>query len=237
VVASAPLQPFAHPQAKGKIMASHVLKGSFEPGWSWLRISGLSGSFAVHAAALVLLALPVALPDWEPEPEVIAVTFPEPVAELPVSAVPPEPVPPTIVRRREQVVPTPQPVAREDSAMAVPVTMPLSDLAVPADNAEAISAVPAIATNASLAYESIIEPSYPIDSRRRGEQGTVLLRVRVGRDGLPIEIDIERSSGYRKLDRAAREAVLRWRFRPVQINGVNVEARGLVPIRFDVGQG
>ena len=38
-------------------------------------------------------------------------------------------------------------------------------------------------------------------------------------------------------DRAAREAVLRWRFRPVQVNGVNVEARGLVPIRFDVRQG
>lgn len=215
-------------------MASHALKGSFEPAWNWLRISGLSGSLALHVAALVLLALPVALPDWKPEPKVITVTFPEPVVELPVSAVPPEPVPPTVVRHREPVVPIPQPVAREASVMAIPVTMPVSE---PTASAEVISAVPAIATNASLAYESIIEPSYPIDSRRRGEQGTVLLRVQVGRDGLPIEVDVERSSGYRQLDRAAREAVLRWRFRPVQVNGVNVEARGLVPIRFDVRQG
>lgn len=215
-------------------MASHVLKGSFQPGWNWLRISGVSGSFALHAAALVLLALPVALPDWKPEPDVITITLPEPVAELPVSAVPPEPVPPTIVRRRERVVPIPRSVTREASVMAIPVTTPASE---PADSAEAISAVPAIAANASLAYETVIEPTYPVESRRRGEQGTVLLRVRVGRDGLPIEIDVERSSGYRQLDRAAREAVLRWRFRPVQINGVNVEARGLVPIRFDVKQG
>jgi len=215
-------------------VASHVLKGSFEPGWNWLRISGLSGSFALHTAALALLALPVALPDLKPEPEVITVTFSAPVVELPVSAVPAEPVPPTIVRHHEPVVPIPQPVAREASVMAIPVTMPVSE---PTDSAEVISAVPAIATNASLAYESIIEPSYPIDSRRRGEQGTVLLRVQVGRDGLPTEVDVERSSGYRQLDRAAREAVLRWRFRPVQVNGVNVEARGLVPIRFDVKQG
>ena len=215
-------------------MDSHVLQRRFEPEWNWLRISGLSGSIALHAAALVLLALPVALPDWKPEPEVITITLPEPVAELPVSAVPPEPLPPRIVRRRERVVPISQPVTREASVMAVPVTMPVSE---PTDSGEVISAVPSIATNASLAYESIIDPSYPIDSRRRGEQGTVLLRVRVGRDGLPIEIEVERSSGYRQLDRAAREAVLRWRFRPVQINGVNVEARGLVPIRFDVKQG
>jgi protein TonB len=45
---------------------------------------------------------------------------------------------------------------------------------------------------------------------------------------------VAHSSGFRALDRAAREAVLRWRFRPVQINGVNVEAHGMVPIKFDV---
>ena len=218
-------------------MASHAVQGKFEPGCNWLRISGLSGSFAVHVAAVVLLALPVAIADWKPEPVVTAITLHEAVAELPVSAVPAEPVPPTSVRRPRQAVSIPQPIAAQDSVMALPVTMPVSNLAEPINSTEIISAVPTVAANASLAYETVIDPEYPVESRRRGEQGTVLLRVRVGRDGLPIEIDVERSSGYRQLDRAAREAVLRWRFRPVQINGVHVEARGLVPIRFNVHQG
>jgi hypothetical protein len=32
------------------------------------------------------------------------------------------------------------------------------------------------------------------------------------------------------------KAVLRWRFRPVHVNGATVEARGLVPIKFDLSR-
>ncbi len=218
-------------------MATHVLQRSHSPGWNWLRISGLSGSFGLHVAALMLLALPVAIPTWKPESPVITIAIRDAIPELPVSEVPPEPKPQTIVRRHEQPVPAQQPIVSEESIVAVPVTLPVREVAEPASANDIIAATPAIASNASLAYESIIEPRYPMESRRRGEQGTVLLRILVGRDGLPINIEVARSSGYRSLDRAAREAVLRWRFRPVQINGVNVEARGLVPIRFDVNQG
>lgn len=218
-------------------MATHALQRNFEPRWNWLRISGLSGSFGLHVAALVLLALPVAIPTWKPEPPVILIDIHDTVPELPIIEVPPEPQPQTIIRRHVQPVPIPQPVVNEVSVMAVPVTTPVTEVAEPATATEIIAATPTIASNASLAYESIIEPRYPIESRRRGEQGTVLLRVLVGRDGLPINVEVARSSGYRPLDRAAREAVLRWRFRPVQINGVTVEARGLVPIKFDVNQG
>lgn len=218
-------------------MATYVSQRSFEPKWNWLRISGLSGSFGLHVAALVLFALPVAIPTWAPEPPVVTIVIHKVVPELPVVEIPPEPQPQTIVRRQVHPVTVSQPIVTEPSVMAVPVTMPVTEVAEPAAATEIIAATPTIASNASLAYESIIEPRYPMESRRRGEQGTVLLRVLVGRDGLPIDVEVARSSGYRPLDRAAREAVLRWRFRPVQINGVNVQARGLVPIKFDVNQG
>lgn len=218
-------------------MATHVLHRKPGSEWNWLRISGLSGSFGLHVAALALLAMPVAIPTWKPEPPVVTIKLHETVPELPVAEVPPEPQPQTIVRHHVQPVPVQQPVVHEDSVLAVAVSAPVVEVTEPATATEIIAVTPAIASNATLAYESIIEPLYPMESRRRGEQGTVLLRVRVGRDGLPIDVQVQRSSGYRPLDRAAREAVLRWRFRPVQINGVNVEARGLVPIKFDVNQG
>lgn len=218
-------------------MATHVLQRKQGSDWSWLHISGLSGSFGLHLAALVLLAMPVAIPAFKPEPPVITIDIHEPVPELPVVEIPPPPIPQTIVRRHVQPVSVPQPIAHEDSVMAVAVTAPIAEVVEPVAATEIIAVTPTIASNATLAYESIIDPRYPMESRRRGEQGTVLLRVLVGRDGLPIDVEVQRSSGYRALDRSAREAVLRWRFRPVQINGVNVEARGLVPIKFDVNQG
>ena len=218
-------------------MATHALQRNFEPKWNWLRISGLSGTFGLHLAALVLLALPVAIPIWKPKPPIVTVDIRPTVPELPVTEAPPEPQPQTIVRRRESPVVIQRPIVSEDSLMSVPVTTPVAEVAEPSVATEIIAVAPAIASNARLAYESIISPRYPMESRRRGEQGTVLLRVLVGRDGLPVDIEVARSSGYRALDRAAREAVLRWRFRPVQINGVTVEARGMIPITFDVNQG
>jgi len=50
---------------------------------------------------------------------------------------------------------------------------------------------------------------YPEEAVRRGQQGEVLLRIRVGTGGLPREIRIARSSGARLLDEAARRGVFR----------------------------
>lgn len=218
-------------------MATHALQRNVEPKWNWLRISGLSGSFGLHVAALVLLALPVAIPTLKPDIIVITATVFEKPIELPVIKPPAEPEPKHLPRRQAQPVVATRPIVVEDSVMAIPVAAPITQLAEATALPSLSEVTPSLATNASLAYESVIEPDYPRDARRRGEQGTVLLRVLVGRDGMPIEVAIEHSSGSRQLDRAAREAVLRWRFRPVQINGVTVPASGLVPIKFDINRG
>lgn len=76
-------------------------------------------------------------------------------------------------------------------------------------------------------------PGYPPDAFRRGESGTVLLRVHVGPDGIPYAVDLVRSSHSRSLDRAASDAVKRWRFRPAQRNGQPVAADVQVPITFN----
>jgi protein TonB len=48
---------------------------------------------------------------------------------------------------------------------------------------------------------------YPPEAVRRGQEGEVLLRIRVGEGGLPREIRIARSSGFHSLDEAARNGV------------------------------
>lgn len=75
-------------------------------------------------------------------------------------------------------------------------------------------------------------PRYPIDSRRRREQGVVLLALLVGTDGRVKTISVSNSSGARRLDDAALAAVRKWRWSPMLVGGVAVEVRGLVEIPF-----
>lgn len=77
-------------------------------------------------------------------------------------------------------------------------------------------------------------PAYPRSSRERGEAGLVVLRVLVSRDGLPLEIDLQRSSGFERLDEAALAAVRHWQFLPARQGGEAIAARVLVPISFNL---
>jgi protein TonB len=62
--------------------------------------------------------------------------------------------------------------------------------------------------------------------------------VLVDVDGRPLEVTIQRSSGNRDLDAAARRQVLRkWTFRPAMKDGRAVQAIGIVPIDFNLDRG
>jgi len=75
-------------------------------------------------------------------------------------------------------------------------------------------------------------PTYPRRALRRGDQGVVLLRVDVSADGVPTSVGIVRSSRSRELDRAAVDAVGRWRFQPATADGRAVPGTVEVPIEF-----
>jgi len=75
-------------------------------------------------------------------------------------------------------------------------------------------------------------PPYPVLSRRLGEQGRVLLRVRIEADGSASAAQVYGSSGFVRLDQAAQQAVLRWRFVPGTRNGEPQAMWHLVPIHF-----
>lgn len=77
-------------------------------------------------------------------------------------------------------------------------------------------------------------PVYPNMSRRLREVGVTQLRVRVGASGEPLEIQLATSSGYARLDEAARAAVQKWKFAPAMRNGNPIEAWVIVPVEFSL---
>ena len=84
----------------------------------------------------------------------------------------------------------------------------------------------------ALTYGTQTKITYPRIALNNHIEGTVLLRVLVGLDGGVEQIEIERTSGSRDLDRAAREAVMKWKFKPGMRAGAAYSAWALVPISF-----
>lgn len=77
-----------------------------------------------------------------------------------------------------------------------------------------------------------IEPKYPKESRRKGEEGSVTLSLMIDASGKVTDAVVERSTGFARLDAAAKEAVLNARFKPAKANGRNVPATARITLDF-----
>lgn len=220
-----------------------------EHGPSYARAGALSGAMTVNLLVIGALLLPAAIdqtlqgPRRAPE----ALTIVERVVEiattaaLPTPAQPQQPVavpPPPVVQAAAPVLlPIPAvPVATENPPIAVAVASTPSQVD-PLDATPPASISTAVDTSALATINAPI-PDYPRIAARNGWEGTVLLRIRVDTRGLPISVEIARSSGHRSLDEAARRHVMaRWTFRPAQRAGLPVESIGTVPVAFSLGRG
>ncbi len=75
-------------------------------------------------------------------------------------------------------------------------------------------------------------PRYPRQCVHRGQEGVVVLRVRVLADGSVGAVEIVKSSGVAPLDAEALRAMKRARFRPARRDGEPVVAWVTQPVRF-----
>lgn len=82
------------------------------------------------------------------------------------------------------------------------------------------------------AARNVIRPNYPLDARRRGEEGTVLFELSISEKGLVTAATLITSSGFPELDRAARRAVTTARFTPATQDGKPVPFTLRLPIEF-----
>ena len=79
------------------------------------------------------------------------------------------------------------------------------------------------------------QPEYPPLSRRRGEEGTVTLRISVDDHGGVAHIEIVESSGFRRLDEAAVAGVRAWRFEPAtEASGASIDSEVLWRVVFEL---
>lgn len=185
---------------------------------------------AAFASAL-LLGYEVVAKKEEPRLTVVDLTPPPPP---PADSTPPPPrpeivapIPPLrIAQNPPPVATTPDPVPEQPSPVpAVNSALPVS---VP------VVAAPSIVQDSNLAAKMVSgsPPRYPIESRRKREQGTVVLSVTVGVDGKVSSISVSQSSGFSRLDDAALSAVRKWRWAPIIRDGRPAVVKGIVPIPF-----
>jgi TonB family protein len=77
-------------------------------------------------------------------------------------------------------------------------------------------------------------PQYPRMSKRLGEQGVVIVRALIGVSGQAEKAEIYKSSGYERLDQAALDAVIHWRYVPGKRLG-RVESMWFnIPVKFEL---
>ena len=140
-----------------------------------------------------------------------------------------KPQPPPLAPPPPKVMPAPPRTApaAQVPAVEVPVTAAPSVNAVtvaPSVPAPVAAAAPAprsepVRTAAVVNSAQCEKPEYPSASRRMEEEGTVHLRFLVGVDGKVLQAEIEKSSGYKRLDEAARAGLARCQFRPATVDG------------------
>lgn len=85
-------------------------------------------------------------------------------------------------------------------------------------------------------YRENSPPVYPKRARKRGYEGTVVLRVLVNRQGRVDDLLIDVSSNHAMLDRAAVNSVRKWFFEPGRRGKVKMDMWVKVPVIFKLDE-
>jgi protein TonB len=193
--ASRQRKPGKHLLGLGLVVVLHLLL-------FWAINSGLARAFVKKIKGPVeAVLLEDTKPDIPPPPP------PPPPKNLP-------PPPPAYVPPVEVPVVNAAPAANAIAAVSGTPQPP----APPAPTAPAVKSEP-VRTGAVVNSANCEKPEYPSASRRMEEEGTVSLRFLIGPDGKVIQSEIEKSSGYKRLDEAARAGLSRCQFRPATVDG------------------
>jgi periplasmic protein TonB len=83
-----------------------------------------------------------------------------------------------------------------------------------------------------VSYAYSPKPEYPDSARREGREGTVILSVLVDEEGRSKSLELNHSSGFEALDRAALNTVRHWRFNAARYGDQRVESWVKIPIVF-----
>lgn len=209
----------------GAIAAAHLLAL-----WGLLQVSAVREALLQAAPLFVDLITPA--PPAPPPPRPVPPPpqrqqiMPRPLP-LPLIAAPPTAAPAPF-----EVAPAPPPVPLE------PVPAPVAAVPAPAAQpavAPAPPPPPKVIPASALQFTEPPVPEYPRLSRRNSESGLVVVRAFIdATGGAPRAVQVEKTSGFVRLDQAAVAAVQKARFKPYIDNGRPTEAWALVPLNFEL---
>jgi protein TonB len=156
-----------------------------------------------------------------------------PPARAPEPSQQPAPLPSLRVQNKAHEV---QPVQRAESSAVTeqtgsgqltttPSTTAIGSMSAAPTSPHATATAPSTTVNVELpskdaAYLNNPKPPYPKRSWQLHEQGKVVVRVWIGTDGRASQASVTSSSGYERLDLAAVNAALSWRYVPGKRAGV-----------------
>lgn len=196
--------------------------GATRPNWPLILFI-----LAAHVALLAALVMLDVIPMPKKKPALTVVTLIKLQQEPPPQ--PKEESPPV-----EQVKPqitTPVQIVQVPTITTAPVPV-VVPVAPPPPPVPAAPMGPVNVSDLGARMISMVPPGYPVECRRRKEQGTVFLTVVLATDGTVANVSIARSSGSERLDKAALQAVRKWRWSPTIRNGAPVMVQGTVDIPF-----
>lgn len=217
----------------------------------WAMQSGLMRQVTEQVTPVQVIAELVSTRDAQPEPATA------PPLPAPPAAAPPRPSAAPRVPAAEPLRPpaAPAPTASVTAAAAPSPASPLgaavSEGARPALQEPVLASSAATTTptpspaaappaprvelpSSSADYLNNPKPLYPALSKRIGEQGRVVVRVLIDTNGSARQAEVVASSGYERLDQAAVQTALRWRYVPGKRNGVPEAMRYDVPLNFSL---
>ncbi len=164
-----------------------------------------------------------------------------PAAPTPPAPTKPTPTPPAPVKP----IDPPVPAQLQPLAVAAPATVQAAPAPAPSAPTPAKSSTPPPAAPAAAAavvqqpssnadYLQNPKPNYPSLSARLGETGRTVYKVWIGVDGKPQRAELVSSSGFPRLDKAAYDTVMAWRYVPGMRNGVAETMAVNVPIHWEL---
>ena len=178
----------------------------------------VSGGGQIFVAALVIFASMSAIAP-QPETQTIAVSIAS--AQEPVKLAEP---PPQVERVKDMtpIIAPPEITIQPSPSTSAPIFVAAPSPATPTVE-KAAEEAPVMPPRFDSAFLNNPQPAYPNMSRRLREVGTAQLRVRVSAMGMPLEIQLVKSSGYSRLDESALAAVKKWKFQPAMRGGSAIE--------------
>ena len=202
---------FSHDKQPGKNFTGIAVVILIHALVAWGIVSGLGTRMVTKVAEAV-------------ETKIVEEVKPPPPKEVPPPPPPPEmkaPPPPFIppVEVNVQQPPPPQNVIASATNVKPATTELQKTSPTPAPTPTPTAAAAPVRQAAVADFNTCATPEYPKASLRNEESGRVTISFLIGVDGRVVDSKIQKSSGFRDLDKAAQQALGKCRFKPAMVDG------------------